>query len=194
MKKFFLMLGICSTILLSSVVFADVPRNYFELQRGISRMCYYVDSSANDYVDLINTGIRRWTQSGYSPSGVITMIPVSSTSATDVDIYVEPSHYFSSSTILGKTYFFTKNGVQFPEYPPYPADSYYYTEIHLHEENVEARGDIEWIGTTAHEIGHVFGLAENNDEPDHIMCQTGSGRTTSTVHSEEYAMVISLYE
>lgn len=184
----------CSAILASSVVFAAAPITYYQLQRGISRMCYYVDSSANSYVSLINTGIKRWTRSGYSPSGVITMIPVSSTSATDVDIYVEPNSFFSSPSILGKTFYFTSSGVQFPEYPPYPADEYYYTEIHLHEENLEEEGDIEWIGTTAHELGHVFGLSENNTERDHIMCQTSANRETSYVHSEEYARVISLYE
>lgn len=193
MKKILMLIS--AVIVLSlNVAFASVPRNYFELQRGISRMCYYVDESADDYVSLINTGIKRWTQSGYTPTGAITMIPVSSTSATDVDIYVEPEHYFSSSTLLGKTYYYTQSGVQFPEYAPYPASSYYYTEVYLNEDALERSGNNEWIGTMAHEMGHVFGLADNNSEVDHIMCQTGYGRTTSYVHLEEYAMVISLYD
>ena len=90
MKKKLLNIGIistCVTLALSGSVFALVPTIGGYLSRGVDDMCYYVDSSANAYTSYINTGINRWTNSGYSPRHFINMTAVSSNYATDVDYY-----------------------------------------------------------------------------------------------------------
>ena len=97
MKKKMLKIGIisaCCTIAMSAVAFASIPTVGGYLSRGVSSMCYYVDSTASSYTSYINTGINRWTNSGHSPSNFINMTAVSSNYATDVDYYAQDMNEF----------------------------------------------------------------------------------------------------
>lgn len=47
--------------------------------------------------------------------------------------------------------------------------------------------------TLAHEMGHAFGLAHNNTNPNSIMCQLGYGRTATRIQKVDNDALNSLY-
>ena len=191
MKKNIAKIGIlaaCTTLAMASSAFALVPTNGGYLTRGVSKMCYYVDSSASSYTSYINTGINRWTNSGYSPSNFIKMTAVSSNYATDVDYYGLDSDELYTGGAYAETYYFGSTGVQASGTQPY-----YFSEIAINKDIFPLCSNFEKIGTCAHEFGHAMGLDENNSNTSSIMCQTGAGRTVNTVNSEDYATVVYIY-
>lgn len=190
MKKKLLNVGIisaCLTLAMSTVSLATVPTIGGYLSRGVGSICYYVDSSASSYTSYINTGINRWTNSGYSPT-LIHMTAVSSNYATDVDYYAQNASEFIVSSVISETTYFTSSGVNVSG-----RSSYYYAEIRINRDEISYCSSYEKIGTMAHELGHAFGLDENNSNTSSIMCQLSSGRTVNTVSSEDYATVVSIY-
>lgn len=191
MKTKILNIGIvsaCCTLALSNVAFALVPTIGGYLSRGVDNMCYYVDSSASSYTSYINTGINRWTNSGYSPSDFINMTAVSSNYATDVDYYAQPEEDFLFTGAIAETTFYASDGMEGSGVVPY-----YYSEIRINTDEFPSCTSFEKIGTMAHELGHAMGLDENNSNTSSIMCQLGSGRTVNTVSSEDYATVVDIY-
>lgn len=191
MKKKLLNIGIisaCITLSMSTVAMAAVPTIGGYLSRGVDDMNYYVDSSASSYTSYINTGINRWTSSGYSPSDFINMTAVSSNYATDVDYYAQDAEEFMAYSCLAETTYFTSSGLGVTGGAPY-----YYSEIRINNDFFPNLSNYNKIGTMAHEFGHALGLDENNNNTSSIMCQLGSGRTVNTVSSEDYATVVSIY-
>ncbi len=179
----------CSLVALSSVAFAaTVPTLGGYLSRGVDSMCYYVDSSAEKYVSYINKGINRWTNSGYSPSDFINMTAVSSNYATDVDYYAKAHNDCVIKDALAETFFFNSSAQEV-----YSSKPYYFAEITINNDTYVDLTSFQKIGTAAHELGHAFGLSENNNNTNMIMCQLGSGRTVNTVNSAEYAKVVDIY-
>lgn len=191
MKKKIFSIGIisvCCALAMSSVAFASVPVSGGRLSRGVSDMCYYVDSTASSYTSYINTGIKRWTNSGYSPSNFIKMTAVSSNWATDVDYYAKNMEDMVIRSCLAETAFFSSSGSYCPSF-----GQYYYAEITINKDNIGDITSYQKIGTMAHEFGHALGLNENNSDTSKIMCQLDSGRTVNTVSAAEYAQVVSIY-
>lgn len=45
-----------------------------------------------------------------------------------------------------------------------------------------------------HEMGHAFGLAHTNSQPENIMCQEASGRTTHNPSADDAAGINYLYD
>lgn len=191
MKKKMLKVGMisaCCTIAMSAVALAAVPVIGGYLSRGVDSMCYYVDSTASSYTSSINTGISRWTNGGHSPSDFINMTAVSSNYATDVDYYAKGMMDMIVAGALAETTYFTSSGGSTGG-----ANPYYYAEITINTDTFGNRTNFQKIGTMAHELGHAFGLFENNSDTSKIMCQLGSGRTVNTVSAEEYAKVVEIY-
>jgi len=48
-------------------------------------------------------------------------------------------------------------------------------------------------GTMAHEIGHVFGLSENNGNPQSIMCRTSANRAVQVPQVMDRVSIIDKY-
>lgn len=191
MKKKLINVGIiavCFTLALSSIALAYVPVIGGKLSRGVSKMCYYVDSTASKYTSYINTGINRWTNSGFSPSNFIKMTAVSSNYATDVDYYADAKDEFDFKNCLAETTYWSSSGMNGSGIAPY-----YYAEIRINNDEFPDITTYEKYGTMAHEFGHALGLDENDDDPSKIMCQLAYGRTVNTVSSEEYAKVVDIY-
>lgn len=191
MKKKIFSIGIisvCCALAMSSVAFASVPVLGGRLSRGVSDMCYYVDSTASSYTSYINTGIKRWTNSGYSPSNFIKMTAVSSNWATDVDYYAQEMKEFISPSCLAETSYFNSNGNNCSS-----STQYFFAEIMINEDTIEDITSYQKIGTMAHELGHALGLNENNSDTSKIMCRLAYGRTVNTVSAAEYAQVVSIY-
>ena len=138
-------LSTCCTLAMSNVAFALVPTIGGYMSRGVSNMCYYVDSTASAYTTYINTGISRWTNGGHSPSDFINMTAVSSNYATAVDYYAYDENEFLSLFILAETSFFSSSGMSGSGVSPY-----YYTEISINKGSFPDCTSYEKIGTMAH--------------------------------------------
>lgn len=69
---------------------------------------------------------------------------------------------------------------------------YYNLDNGLSTSNLKDRKKI--ISVFAHEIGHCFGLNENNTNSKSIMCQAGYGRRVTSVQSCDFAGVHRLYK
>lgn len=72
-----------------------------------------------------------------------------------------------------KSFFSATGGTIYPE-----SSNWTYAEVHIND-SVYSSASVSnnaALGTTIHEMGHMFGLAHYNSNPYSIMCQTGSGR------------------
>ena len=56
-----------------------------------------------------------------------------------------------------------------------------FNEVKLNSKYLSNQTDAYKQGVVAHEMGHCFGLNENNTNPYSIMCQAGHGRAVTTV-------------
>ena len=97
-KIFALILTLFMVMGLGENVFAYTEDPLFiggKLERGVSNMYYYVDSTAEGYTYLINNAVDNWVDTGYGWNPIY-MSPVASNYATDVDFYA----YFNDDIFL----------------------------------------------------------------------------------------------
>lgn len=140
--------------------------------RGLENTCYWISSSASGFTSHINNAAYDWAHW----SNPIVMTPVSSSYATHMDLYGKPSSYWGPYTgVLGETLHY-KNGGAYIN--PNDGD-WFYADIYL---NLDLLPSYNIQGTTAHEMGHAFGLAHWQSNPNSIMAQT-SVRVVQTVQS-----------
>lgn len=173
--------------ILNSNVFAA---NLFlggKLERGVGKMYYYVDSSANVYTTVINNSINNWIDTGYGWNPIY-MYPVASNYATDVDFYARYGDEISSS-ILAQTSFYNTNEVAVSPY----TSNWFFAKVEINSSTINNYNSTKQQGTITHEIGHAFGLNHQNNNINSIMCQTGYGRAVERVDQISHNAINTLY-
>lgn len=149
-----------------------------KLSRGVGNVCYTVNGGARNYITYINQAANNWVYTGWD--NPIYMTAVSSNYGTAIDIY---SRADGNNGIYAYTIYFNSSGIQ----QTYTKN--YYTEIWLNSSTI-AKGNIG--GIIRHEMGHAFGMAENNGNPYSIMAQSWA-RKVQTVQKVDNDTINYLY-
>lgn len=192
MKKKFLLLMIL--LLMPIISFALVSPNPLlggKLDRGVGRVSYYIDypSGAGFYEYQIIAAHNGWEYTGWN--NPIYMVAASSNWGTMVDFYAKTNEQVIYETglygVLAYTGFYNINGVQ-----QNPYSDYRYTEIVINDGLNHDREETLIKATLLHELGHAFGMDENNGNAYSIMAQTWA-RNVQTVQKCDNDAIITIY-
>lgn len=171
------------TILLTLSInaLAVTPYYAYSCSRGVSVYYYIENGNANDYHPEITAATNNWVHTGHGANPIY-LYEKSASSGTAIDFYNRTTTFWGDANVLGETYHRNSSGTRV-----YPWESHWlYSEIYLNTSSLGQKSTSLRQGTIAHEIGHAFGLAHYNTNPNgSIMCQTGSGRTVQTVQAED---------
>lgn len=205
MKKKCLILGIilaiiCATFSFTSNVYAvenEAPYTQYRLSRGVSKMYYYVDSSASGYTTLINNAVNNWIDTGYGWNPIY-LYPVASNYATEIDFYLLKG---SQATDLWGAYNGTLAETFYFRIDESPIDNgryqenWFFTQIKMNDTNMylSSMNDTIRQGTITHEIGHALGLSHQNASPNSIMCQMRYHRTAQRVDQASHNYINEMY-
>ena len=158
-KVLFALLFTISVLCFTSQVSAMTPtwRSGAKFTRGVKNTCYYVDSSANSYVSMINSAAKSWA----SMKNNIKNTAVASKKGTHIDFYArtisQDTHL--TSNINGYTMFYDDKGITVQGSPTTaPLKDYFYTDIIINKQG-NAGSD-----TMAHEMGHAYGLKHSTNK------------------------------
>lgn len=189
-----LVLGVSGTLPKTVVEAHDSPRiGPYYLAGGVSKVNYYISSSAKGYESLIDKAANKWvvTGHGYNP---IYMYKTTNSNASHMDIYGGEKNSFLQSIGANAVTFFwdLRNGQHVSVDPVYSFWDYgviYLNTIMLPKYTANVRQ-----GVIGHEMGHVFGLDEHNHDPNSIMCQMGSGRAVYTPGKVDHNGINNIYK
>ena len=146
---------------------------------NIESIYYYVDSSANSFVTPIANAAYNWVYTGYGWNNLYPNSRTYNITYSAIDIY----GYSSADGNNGYTTFWARtNGTTGNAYSVNPnSQNWLFNEVKLNSKYLSNQADAYKQGVVAHEMGHCFGLNENNTNPYSIMCQAGHGRAVTTV-------------
>lgn len=180
------------------VVFFGIPTNVLAMtptfdnnakfNRGVSKVCYYVDNSISGYTNYINDALYNWVDTGYGWNPIY-VTPVSSNYATHMDFY--GVHEYNDSIIgygvLGYVSYFDINSNRIADPPNEPNRDYFYTEIKFNLDDIYKPNIV-----FRHEIGHAFGL-RHSDSPYSIMYYNVGDMQVTTVQKDDHDTINYLY-
>lgn len=155
--------------------------------RGVSNTCYYVNSTASAYTNQINAAARNWEVTGYGKNPIY-MTAVSSTKGSHMDIYGKNNSFWNRPGIAGETNFFTSSGSKITSFK----NNWFYVEIYLNRDSFSELTTNQRQGTIAHEMGHGFGLDDNNNMAS-IMCQGAADRKIYLVGLDDHNGINAIY-
>lgn len=169
-----------------AIIFINITESHAakfggQLINGPRNMAYTVNGAAAAYTGNINNASYNWMYTGYD--NPIYLIPVSSTDGSTVDYYAT---YYYDNTIAVTNFFNSYNAQQSPYY------NYLYCKIYFNDK-FKYDTSINHDGVTAHELGHVLGLAHSNSNPYSIMCQTKYGRIVQKPQKIDNDEIVSMY-
>ena len=169
----------------------------YKYSGGVSNITVYLNYSSGvaAWENYITQGVTGWMYTGWN--NPIYMNYVSSNVGSKMDFHSNDATWFSNntgySTALACTFHFLGNGTNINTGPNgVPVSSWYYSEIHINTTEL-AKDDYSndsAQGTIYHEMGHAFGLAHNNTNPDSIMHQYSVKKyLTPSIYTIEYRAV-----
>lgn len=149
---------------------------------GNSTRYYWLSNDAIAYTSTINAAMYSWNHTATTP-GVTTEIwfqPVASKTYSVMDIYTSTD----TDNIYGATWFFGTNYDDSSNVNP-RTSNWRWCKIVLYTNyftgsNLTSSTGHTLQSTVAHEMGHVFGLDENNTMPNTVMAQAKT-RNTSVI-------------
>jgi len=193
MKKIKVLLSftLILSMLMCTQAFAVVKYGH-KLSRGVSNLCYYVDSTANSYISSINSGKVAWTQY-WDDNSIIRMTAVSSTSGSSMDFYGKNSSFFDTDyrSIAAQTAFFNSNSVAVNP----NSTNWFYTDVYINRDNMPSASYSRSV-IMAHEMGHTLGLDDTNSEVDimyYLFDEIGSIAYQAYPNMDEYNAVMQIY-
>lgn len=191
MKKVIFGTTIAIITLLSAMFDASAMSPVFghKLMWGIGGIHYYLSGGSPAYEDIIANSANNWVETGvgWNPLWPNARAYVQSYAA--YDIYTANS---AGKGIIAETKFFDFNNNRVS---PYVSD-WRWNEIWIYTSVFDTLSAYNKQGTITHEMGHVFGLDDNNSNRFSVMCQLGdedSGRLVNTVQQADNEAFNSLY-
>ena len=189
----------------------NAPTTYFgsnlKYTNGVGNLTAWINysSGAGYWESFITAAANNWMYTGWANPIYITF--VSSNYGSNMDFHSNDNNYFINQGAPSGTLAVTRNFLVDDtnvntSFGGIPTQSWYYAEIHINDDTfmLDTFSNAAAGGTIRHEMGHAFGLAHNNTNPNSIMHQyrivTSSGyeyRAVQTVQYTDNAAVNSLY-
>lgn len=164
-------------------------KNNAKFSRGVSNTCYWIHSSASQYVMNVITAASNWMYTGWA--NPIYMTNVTSNYATHMDIYAKNSLEdslldFNTHAYVG---FWNINNGRVSTAGQGPTIDYFFTDIRINMLNfpTEKRNLI-----LTHEMGHAFGLSHTGNV-NSIMYPDTKGIRVSKVQKADNDAINYLY-
>ena len=155
-------------------VMSPTHPNEIRYSRGVSNVCYVVNSSASAYTSYVNSAANGWVHTHYGDNPIY-MTAVSSTVGSHMDIYADNlsgryEEYYAYTTIWN----YNANQLSLSG-----KENYWYAEIMINK-NIKQSTYI-----LTHEMGHCFGLTDNYNV-DSVMyyCDAGNAKTVQYCDNE----------
>lgn len=177
-------------------IYADTaPRFAGELIGGVgyeeTRYWYYEGSSTYFY-SCAKQAFKSWMDESVNP--VANLIVFNNTTYKNkACITIKVSFDGPGIGYNGKTEFFNRG----QQISPYSFESWDNVVISYNASNgiIDNSKSYQVIETLCHEIGHAFGLTENNMNPNSIMCQYHMGRNVVVpTHNDIWSTVAIYYK
>lgn len=198
MKKLVLIF-ICSIVLLLNITiqtFAYVTINDHVINGGVgdygnARRNYYINSSAMNYSNIIDGAMNDWI---YTTSRLGITTPISYRKTTSkansvMDIYAGSYTNYPYGYANGWTEFWLYQSEVIPYHQNWGWNKVYLNIYNINKlNNSDSRK-----GVIAHEMGHCFGLNENNNNRYSIMCQMSEGRLVTESRPDDLHGINYLY-
>lgn len=203
-KTFLICLVILSLILSQSfAASAYVKIGSYQLSGGVGQSgnktrYYWYDTNSFDstWQSRVNQAMSDWCHTGSQGCGVYTSVWFKRTttkSSSVVDCYSSNS---LGTGVLGVTSFYKGTGSNSVQIAP-SKSNWVWAKIMIATSRLDkmnpAYTNAKKIAVIEHEIGHAFGLDENNSKTGSIMCQTSSGRTAVRPSADDCNGVNSIY-
>lgn len=194
----FLIITLTTALLLSQSVtaFAYETLNNHKLNGGVgnygySNRSYYITSSASNYYSAISSAMSDWihTTSRLGITTPISYVNTTTQSSSVMDIYAGSYSYYPYTDTNAWTEFWTYSTQQNPN-----NNNWGWNKIYINIYNTSSYSPDIQKGVAAHEMGHCFGLDENNSNQYSIMCQMGSGRAVTESQYDDANGVNYLYK
>ena len=159
---------------------------------------YWKDSTVSAYSTLITNAMYNWCNTEYRHPYVRTSIwfVPSVKSSSVMDIYAQQSPPYPNVLAETQHYKYAYNETRAN---PYNED-WVWCKIIIYRATFDnlstdgqGTGNFKREGTISHEMGHVFGLNENNSMPSSVMCQLSSGRTVNRPSADDCYGINYLY-
>ena len=145
---------------------------------NIESIYYYVDSSASGFETPIANAAYNWVYTGHGWNNLYPNIRTTNIVDSAIDIF----GYSLNDGNNGYTTFWARTNVTWGDaYQTSYNNDWLYNEVYLNYKYLSTQDTSYIQGVVAHEMGHCFGLYENNLNQYSIMCQAGSGRAVTTV-------------
>lgn len=157
----------------------------------IESVYYYLEGDSSNYSSVIANAANNWVYTGYGYNKLWPNTRIYDISGTAIDFYT----YTENSNVLAYTYAFARtNGTTGDAYHVWQWESdWLFSEIHINQTTFDQLSTYDKQGTIAHEFGHAWGLAHNQDNQHSIMCQLGAGRLVNTVQQVDQNAFNSIY-
>ena len=153
------------------------------LMWDIENIYYYVDSSALSFITPIANAAYNWCYTGYGWNNLYPNTQTNNILDSAIDIY----GYSANDNRNGYTSFWVReNGTTGNEYGIAPNIDWLFNKVYLNEAYMASMDTKLQQAVVAHEMGHCFGLNENNTNQQSIMCQAGSGRAVTEIQKVDH--------
>lgn len=150
---------------------------------NIESIYYYVDSSAQAYLTPIANAANNWCYTGYGWTNLYPNTRTTNILDSAIDIY----GYSTNDNSNGYTTFWIReNGLTGDERQSTYNVDWLFNKVYLNSYYMSSMSTKLQQAVVAHEMGHCFGLNENNTNQQSIMCQSGSGRAVTTVQQVDH--------
>lgn len=197
-KHKFYVIAVIMTIVYSistGSIFAATPRLGGRYSSGVGNITIFINynSGAGYWESFIKNAANNWMYTGKGDNPIYISF-VSSNYGSSMDIYSKRDSYWTKQGqygVLAETFFYNSSSKKMQP----NAGNWLYTEIYINDDNYKKSSfsNDQALGTLIHEMGHAFGLAHYNSNPNSIMCQTNKGRKVQRVQKTDNDTINAIY-
>jgi len=178
----------------SSTAFAYVTLNNHTLNGGVgnygyNNRYYYITSSASKFTGDIQTAMNKWicTTSRLGITTPISYVQTGTQSASVMDIYTQylPNEPYDDVNGWAESWIYSSH------IDPW-GQNWGWNKIYLNSYQVSYNSE-RTRGVISHEMGHCFGLGDNNSNPYSVMCDEAHNRQVTACVADDANGINYLY-